>query len=201
MTEGEWRACKNHRAMMDSLKGEADVRKLQLFTCACCRRAPYRHQVRPIEMLEGYADRRVKRKDAMAAVWAAIRKGGINACCQFLFWRAKCHDGADIASALCVDETEGATLLRDIFGTLPFRPVAADPAWMSWDGGAVVKLAQAACDERHLPAGTLDKDRLAVLADALEEAGCTNADILGHLRGPGPHVRGCFALDALLGKE
>jgi hypothetical protein len=39
------------------------------------------------------------------------------------------------------------------------------------------------------------------LADALEDAGCTDADILSHLRSPGPHVRGCWALDLLLGKE
>jgi hypothetical protein len=44
-------------------------------------------------------------------------------------------------------------------------------------------------------------DRLPVLADALEEAGCTDADILGHLRGPGPHVRGCWAVDLILGKR
>jgi hypothetical protein len=44
-------------------------------------------------------------------------------------------------------------------------------------------------------------DRLAVLADALEEAGCADADILSHLRGPGPHVRGCWVVDLLLGKE
>jgi hypothetical protein len=44
-------------------------------------------------------------------------------------------------------------------------------------------------------------DRLPVLADALEEAGCTNADILDHLRGPGPHARGCWAVDLLLGKS
>jgi hypothetical protein len=53
----------------------------------------------------------------------------------------------------------------------------------------------------QLPAGQLDPTRLAVLADAVEEAGCTDADLLGHLRGPGPHVRGCWAVDLLLGKE
>jgi hypothetical protein len=63
-----------------------------------------------------------------------------------------------------------------------------------------VALAQAAYDERVLPAGTLDTARLAVLADALEDAGCADADLLGHLRGPGPHVRGCWAVDLLLGK-
>ena len=49
--------------------------------------------------------------------------------------------------------------------------------------------------------GLLDKTRLAVLADALEEAGCDNQDILSHCRDPGQHVRGCHALDLLLGKQ
>ena len=65
----------------------------------------------------------------------------------------------------------------------------------------MVALAQAAYDERELPAGTLDTARLGVLADALEESGCDQADLLAHLRGPGPHVRGCWAVDLLLGKE
>ena len=59
---------------------------------------------------------------------------------------------------------------------------------------------QAAYEERELPAGTLDLARLAILADALEEAGCTNADILNHCRVPGVHVRGCWAVNLLLGK-
>jgi hypothetical protein len=64
----------------------------------------------------------------------------------------------------------------------------------------VVALAQAAYDQRDMPAGTLVPARLAVLADALEEPGCTNSDILDHLRGAGPHVRGCMAVDLILGK-
>jgi hypothetical protein len=68
-----------------------------------------------------------------------------------------------------------------VFGN-PFRPAALDPARRTPD---VVDLAQAAYDERHLPAGTLDAARLAVLADALEEAGCTDPDLLNHLRRPG----------------
>jgi hypothetical protein len=64
----------------------------------------------------------------------------------------------------------------------------------------VVALARAAYDQRELPAGTLDPARLAVQADALEEAGCTDADILNHCRRPGVHVRGCWAVDLLLGK-
>jgi hypothetical protein len=91
-----------------------------------------------------------------------------------------------------------AAILRDLFGPPPFRPVPIHPAWLTWDGGAVARLAQAAYDERALPAGTLDNARLGVLADALEEAGCADADLLGHLRSPGPHYRGCWAVDALL---
>jgi hypothetical protein len=64
----------------------------------------------------------------------------------------------------------------------------------------VVALAQAAYEQRELPAGTLDIARIAILSDALEDAGCTDAELLGHLRGPGPHVRGCWAVDLLLGK-
>jgi hypothetical protein len=92
-----------------------------------------------------------------------------------------------------------AALLRDIIGN-PFRPVVVSPAWLTWHAGLVVRLAQAAYEERQLPAGTLDKDRLAVLADALEEAGCTDPDILNHCRRSGVHVRGCWAVDLLLGK-
>jgi hypothetical protein len=46
-----------------------------------------------------------------------------------------------------------------------------------------------------------DFSDMPVLADALEEAGCQDADILVHLRGPEPHVRGCWVVDLLLGKH
>jgi hypothetical protein len=87
-------------------------------------------------------------------------------------------------------------LLHDIFRN-PSRQAALDLAWLT---PAVRHIAQAAYDERTLPSGELDPARLAVLADASEEAGCTDAELLGHLRGPGPHVRGCWVLDSLLGK-
>jgi hypothetical protein len=64
----------------------------------------------------------------------------------------------------------------------------------------VTGLAPAAYEERALPSGELDPARLAVLADALEDTGCADSEVLGHLRGPGPHVRGCWALDLILGK-
>jgi hypothetical protein len=92
-----------------------------------------------------------------------------------------------------------AGLIREIFGN-PLRPVQVDPAWLPWRGGAIVNLAQAVYEERELPSGHLDAARLAVLADMLEEAGCCDAGLLGHLRSPGPHVRGCWPLDLLLQK-
>ena len=82
-----------------------------------------------------------------------------------------------------------AELLRDIFGN-PVRPVALDPAWLSSD---VVALARGIYDERAF-------DRMPILADALQDAGCTNDDILSHCRGDGPHVRGCWVVDLVLGK-
>ena len=76
--------------------------------------------------------------------------------------------------------------------------IRVDPSWLEWNNGAVRTLAQAAYDEREMPSSHLDRRRLAVLADTLEEAGCSDPDILGHLRGPGPCVRGCHVIDLLL---
>ena len=73
----------------------------------------------------------------------------------------------------------------------PFRPVTADPRWLT---ATAVALAQAIYEDRAF-------DRMPILADALEEAGCDDADVLTHLRGDGPHARGCWAVDLVLGKE
>jgi hypothetical protein len=88
-------------------------------------------------------------------------------------------------------------ILREVFGN-PFRPATLDRAALT---PTVASLAQAAYENRSLPSGHLDPARLAVLSDALEEAGCTDADLLSHLRSPGPHVRGCWALDLILGRS
>ena len=105
------------------------------------------------------------------------------------------EDFAAKEGALRAERAHQASLLRDAFN--PFHPASASPAWQA---PQVVALAQAAYDQRELPAGTLDVARLAILADALEDAGCDQPDLLGHLHGPGPHVRGCWAVDLLLGK-
>jgi tetratricopeptide (TPR) repeat protein len=71
-------------------------------------------------------------------------------------------------------------LLRCIFGN-PFRPVAVNPTWLTWQGETVARLARAAYDHPELPSGVLGNAGLAVLADALEEAGCTHGQLLGPL--------------------
>ena len=84
-----------------------------------------------------------------------------------------------------------AAILREIVGN-PFRPVALDPSWLT---STVVALATGIDEERAL-------DRMPILADALQDAGCDSDDLLTHLRDPhATHVRGCWALDLVLGKE
>lgn len=83
-------------------------------------------------------------------------------------------------------------LFRDIFGN-PLRPLSIDPAWLKWNAGTVLKIAQRIYDERCF-------DGMPLLGDALEESGCTESDILCHCRGSEPHVLGCWLLDLILNK-
>lgn len=80
--------------------------------------------------------------------------------------------------------------IRDIFGN-PFRPVTVDSSWLT---STVLPLASGIYEEKAF-------DRMPILADALQDAGCDNAEVLEHCRGPGPHVRGCHVLDLILGKS
>ncbi len=88
------------------------------------------------------------------------------------------------------EEFRQVAVVRDIFGN-PFRPVAITPTWLT---PTVQSLAESIYTERTF-------DRLPILADALEEAGCANTDILNHCRQPGVHTKGCWVVDLLLGKE
>jgi hypothetical protein len=86
---------------------------------------------------------------------------------------------------------EFAGKLRDIFGN-PFRPVSVEPSWLT---STVVALAEGIYQEKAF-------DRLPILADALMDAGCDNDDVLNHCRDPhATHVRGCWVVDSVLGKE
>jgi hypothetical protein len=224
VTEMEWLACADPGPMLEFLRGSASDRKLRLFACACCRAvwdslAPQRSR-RAVETAEEYADGLATEHDlhrvrSMAGAAAAdyqarlLRSRLVNRDLPTreegrLFFAA---EAAHAHTPFLIGRlrwlrwdaelnTLSPRLLRDLFGN-PLRPATLDPAWRTPD---VLSLAQGAYDNRALPAGALEAARLAVLADALEDAGCTNADLLGHLRGEGPHVRGCWCVDLVLGK-
>jgi hypothetical protein len=88
------------------------------------------------------------------------------------------------------EKKDHCDLLREVFAN-PFRRVSIRKDWLT---STVRQLAEAIYDGRSF-------DRLPILADALEDAGCTNADILAHCRGSGPHVRGCWVVDSLRAKK
>ena len=81
-------------------------------------------------------------------------------------------------------------LLRDIFGN-PFRPVTFSPSWRT---GTAVSLARGMYESREFSA-------MPILADALQDAGCDSDEVLNHCRQPGEHVRGCWVIDLVLGRE
>lgn len=95
--------------------------------------------------------------------------------------------GTAIVSAQHEQNRITAVLLRDIFGN-PFRPVAFDSSWQT---DTAVSVACQTYESR-------DFSPMPILADALQDAGCENEDILTHCRGSGPHVRGCWVVDLMI---
>jgi hypothetical protein len=123
---------------------------------------------------------------AQFAAFGATQGDPEGAAMQAAFWARRCFlRDRELASR----QPALVHQLRDILGD-PFHPVALDPGWLR---PPVPSLARSLYDDRAF-------DHLPILADALEEAGCTDPEILGHLRSPGPHVRGCWALDLVLGR-
>jgi hypothetical protein len=211
--------------------GKLSERKGRLLAAACCRQIwgsitePCSREA--VTTGERYADGQASLEELEAAFTAADRafgsgpQGGLRAWNALDAARLAAHpeirglaDGTATAAAMAAAFGEGAfwenhaeeqahqsVLLRDIFGPLPFRPVTIAPSLLQWREGLMVRLAQAAYGLRSLPDGLLEPVRLAVLADALEDAGCQDAEILGHLRGEGPHVRGCWCVDLVLGRK
>ena len=86
-----------------------------------------------------------------------------------------------------------ALLFYDIAGHI-ITPAQIDPLWLAWNDGTVRQLAGAIYDERAW-------DQMPILADALEDAGCQDARIFDHCRGGGPHTRGCWVVDLILGNS
>jgi hypothetical protein len=219
MTESEWLACTDPSAILSFLvdSDNANERKFRLFACACVRRLWHRFsdgERRAVEVSERYADGLANglELDAAGGDNALLRQGreadpdwnwrAVLAAIRIAADVLNCKGSGDERGVRVREQTTQAGLLRDCFGTVAFRPLPAiQSVWLAWNDGFIPRFAEAAYEERCLPEGTLDPTRLAVLADALEDAGCTDAAILDHLRGPGPHVRGCWALDLVLGKE
>jgi hypothetical protein len=225
MTEQEWLACTDPQKMLAFLEesGRASERKLRLFAVACCRRLPeaatYGRARKALEVAERYADGLAtpqELREVGGAAWKGARwtRDGTrsaavaaNQACSSLaetHWFLTCvnvlcnyvspDDSEASRTALREERAALAALLREIVGPLPFREARVDPAWLVWNESTVQHLAQ------NIYGGRRFED-MGVLADALEEAGCDQADFLGHLRGPGPHVRGCWAVDLFLGKS
>jgi hypothetical protein len=200
MTEQEWLVCTNPENMLEFLRDKASERKLRLFAVACCREdmelmGNASNQL-ALEASEDYAEGRISRKELKAirrTVWEALHDSDSKGC-----WEAAGSRTWEAVSATLwrlgsfSDKTRHSALLHDIFGN-PFRPASLDPTWLAWHDGLLVSMARQMYESR-------DFTDMPVLADALEDAGCTDQDILGHLRGAGPHVRGCWVVDLCLGK-
>jgi hypothetical protein len=96
-----------------------------------------------------------------------------------------------VGERLVHEWSQQTELLRDIFGN-PFRPVGIDPDWRT---STVVALARHMYESRDFSA-------MPILADALQDAGCENEHVLNHCRDPQQvHVRGCWVVDLVLGKD
>lgn len=195
-------------------------RKLRLFACACCRAVWHLladpRSRRAVEVAERYADgleppgRLLRASEGARRAYQAARGYHADGMAEHVseITNAGTFSPEHVLDVMRLHAMTGgdqapirraqAALLRDVAGD-PWAPVALDPAWLARD---VRLLATRAYEDRVGPGGgLLDPVRLAVLADALEEAGCVSADLLTHLRSAGPHVRGCWALDLLLGRD
>jgi hypothetical protein len=210
-------------------RGQASERKFRLFACACCRRIwdlfPDPRNRDMVVAIEDHPDgtfgdpdlheaicassaREYQFRDRPAyrpAYWVARDLG-------WGFYKMTAGESAFIVARRAVSvvpdgpepraQTKAqAGLLRDILGPLPIRPVVLGRSVLAWNDRTVPRIAQGIYDERRMPEGTLDTGRLAILSDALLDAGCDDEGLILHCRSEGPHVRGCWAVDLILGKE
>jgi hypothetical protein len=228
MTEAEWLACPSAMKMLPFLRERASNRKLRLFACACCRRIwsllVDERSRRAVEVLERYVDGEATKQELGAAQGAAALAVGQWHCrhrrspeehrlgdaaeaakraARPSDHKASLHETVRHAIS-CARSAEHrrtgfslepnlfqASVLRCVLGSLLFRPVLVLPDWRT---PTVLALAQGIYHDHAT-------DRHPILGDALEDAGCTDLDILGHCRGSGEHYRGCWVIDLLLGKE
>ena len=212
MTETEWLECKDPQKMLEFTRCKVSERKLRLYACVCV--SEYIRFMSPphsdtgslaaaLELSERFAEGQVNRDEWWKGTrerfhfspWKAVDaySEAVNAI-QTAAGVAGWHETRCFCKEQERDELKQlAAFLRCIVGN-PFTPTRLDPARLVWNSGTVVKIAQAIYEERRFA-------DIPVLADALEEVGCDNTEILDHCRGPGPHVRGCWVVDLLLAKK
>jgi hypothetical protein len=214
MTEAEWLTSRDAVAMTDFHRGQMTNRKLRLFAVACCRQlwdCLCVDAVRlAVEVNERYADKLATQQELAKArnaahgpahdAWSDCRREGwpTEEVVRRLFFAVFMAQDTqqlriDRMNRLRTDpllERTAPYLLLDISGN-PFRPVRFNAAWRT---DTAVALARAMYESRDFSA-------MPILADALQDAGCDSNDVLNHCRGDGPHVRGCWVVDLVLGKE
>jgi hypothetical protein len=225
MTEAEWLECDDWALMQPHFGARATVRVLRLFACACCRTISHLFTepqlIESVEVAERFADGSASDDELRSAsdfagavsqsIKYAQRDGSFpneypSSAVQFAtdsleHWDMEHAAGvayADAEWAVITDNgaprewirTKLGALIHDLFGN-PFRPVHFHPAWRT---DTARTLARQMYESRECGAAP-------ILADALQDAGCDADDLLNHLRDPhAAHVRGCWALDLVLGK-
>ena len=230
MNELDWLAGADPVAMLDHLGGSATPRKLRLFACACVRRfwADFRYPIpreavhlaerfaegtatpEEVEAMRGQADQSAGNapeldqyayfaaaatlaEDAAEAARTApeyIRQHAIRIAAYEMIYSE--NEAEAVARARRDEAHHQVELLNELFGN-PFRPVVLELHWLAWSGDVVVGMAREIEEAQRFA-------ELPYLADALMDAGCTDETILRHLRQTEGHVRGCWALDALVGR-
>jgi hypothetical protein len=195
--------------LLDTVRTEFRTdRKMRLLAVAVCRvshEATRRPELREahLRLVEGLADGTVDDSEREAAQRAACASPGgvayLDVAIKLLGPKAAVA-ARDVLIALGVamspeyhrstraDRVRMCDAIRDLFRH-PHLPVTFDPTWRT---STAVGLARTMC-------GSRDFSAMPILADALEGAGCDSADVLAHCRGPGPHVRGCWVVDLVLG--
>ena len=205
MSESDWRDLRSPLFAINTLKLNFPDRKARLFACGLARSVwpllgderSHRAVIVSEKHADGLAsDQELRIAHECGSQCVSGLASELAMCStEYLAW-----DAAVLAILAIEDIVAGKDhlqkfvhpipLLRDIFGN-PFRPLTTDPNWLT---STVVAIARGVYDERAFY-------RLPLLADSLQDAGCEYAQILDHCRGPGPHVRGCWVIDQLLGKS
>jgi hypothetical protein len=220
MTEQQWLTCTDPTPMLEFLRDLncPNERQLRLFAIACCRRVWHRLRdqdcERAVEVLERWVDGQATVEEVTEAHRLARKEWGLpartavseacvvelNVACAI---QAASHAAWAAAGRSRAEECKAqAALLRCVTGN-PLRPPSPlDRDVLAWTDGIIVQMATTIHDDRLLPSGELDPARLAVLCDALLDASCpAEHELLAHLRGAGPHVRGCITVGAILGRK